>query len=140
MAKFWEVIKAFQEGSADKAVRVTNNQIKVTREERGIVFRGADDKKIHVQEVGDDDLTIEWEIIVKPEHVKYDFLHMVVIVYDGDRMIRRQYALKNTSLFNAKCYASNEYDNKTIGVRAATGISKSGVITILVQEGEPVDA
>lgn len=139
MAKFWEVIKAFQEGSADKAERGTSRKIKAVREGFGVGFYDDDDKPFDSQGVGNDDLTAEWEIIVKPEHVKYDFLQMVVEVYDGDRMTRRQYTITNESLHYAERYASNDFGNKRIEVRAAVGISKKGVITILVQEGERVN-
>ena len=143
MAKLWEVIKAFQEGTAIKAVRETNNRVKMIREKDGIVFYDGNDKPYDVQRVSEYDLLIEWEIIERTQSKEFDFMLVVaeMTTIDEDPHSWVEHELFNGVSFDAAFEKlKSDYAGSKVKILSAVGSNENGETTILVQEEEPVDA
>ena len=142
MAKFWEVIKAFQEGTAQEAkTKHEANEIIVYKHpQEGVMFYDSQNMLLDFQNVDNADLTMEWEIIETLERQKFRVLQVVFESHMEGREPRLiPEVFENDSLIEAVGRVENDYSDESLTVFGAVGISEKGEITILVQEGERVD-
>lgn len=140
MAKFWEVIKAFQEGSAVKAFRNSDISVKAIKEEQGIVFYDRNNEPYSAQDISNYDLSMEWQIIEPLDRKEFRVLQIVFQSHMEGRTPRLiPEAIENDSLDNAIGRIRNDYTDETLTVLSAVGITEEGETIILVQEGDIVE-
>lgn len=143
MAKLWEVIKAFQEGEAEKAERIghsTHSKIVAIKTSLGISFYDQNGDPYINQTIDHMDLSTDWQIIEKPEQkifARLIIVHQVMSENKETSIIVGTF--ENTSLQEVRRTVDGFPDGivRTIFV---VGINENGETTILVQEGKPVDA
>lgn len=139
MAKLWEVLKAFDEGTSKKATRYTTRRLVELNKNLGndgvsIYFDGS----VAAFSVGDFEAT-DWHIIESKEHKTFDHIIIVhQVLRDQQNPFTVVGAFNNTSLFEARGIT----DYIPIGITklvSAVGITNEGETIILVQEGETVE-
>lgn len=143
MAKLWEVIKAMQEGKAEKAFRTSTakHQIFLRKNEDGISFFLNDGANpCEYQGLGNKDLDGEWQIVEVLERKEFRVIQALFKLHGHGRSTRKIPELfENNSLKNAVDCLQRDYPEDVITVLGAVGISDTGEITILAQNGVAID-
>jgi len=142
MAKFWEVMKAFEEGKSTEAVRHSSGtrQVKAVKGKNGIEFYNQDNELFNRQNVGNDDFNKEWEIVELLDRKEFRVIQALFKLHGHGRSTRKIPELfENNSLKNAVDCVQRDYPEDIITVLGAVGISDTGEITILAQSGVAID-
>lgn len=139
MVKLWEVLKAFDEGQAERAWRECKGQ--------SVDLHHNKSEKINTLYIDgiesalrDEDFRAEdWYILEKTDRKKFKFLYVIYELSGSQRTTR----LKNDdytdlNLLEAQQLVRKEYPDDIVSVLSAVGVSESGEANILVQEGRMV--
>jgi len=143
MAKLWEVIKAIQEGKAEKAFRssLSTHKVFLRKTDEGVRFFTNDGAKpCDSQGISNKDQEADWQIVEILDRKEFRVIQALFKLHGHGRSTRKIPELfENNSLKNAVDCVQRDYPEDVITVLGAVGISDTGEITILVQEGERID-
>lgn len=142
MAKFWEVIKAFQEGTADKAeyMNDVNRKVIVIKREFGLSFCDDQESPFDGQGVRDDYLNGDWEIIENPAAKTNDYLLVVCKIIDGSQNSWSEHEIfQHCSLDKALEKMKQEFRDNQVYLLSAVASDHKGVVTVLAYEGGMVE-
>lgn len=138
MARLWEVLKAFDEGTAIKAVRKTDDPREIIELKKvdGKTFKtiGHDKQNLAFQGFYDGDFTKEWDIVALRHH---EFRHLFVVIRitdDEEDIFWRSHVKENMSLSEFLEWFQSDEDD-CVEVMTAVGVSENSEATIIVQEG-----
>lgn len=142
MAKFWEVIKAFQEGTAEKAeyVNDVNRKIIVIKEGFGLSFCDDQENPFDAQGVRDDYTNGDWRIIESPAAKTNDYLLVVCKIIDDSQNHWSEHEIfQHCSLNDAFKRMKHEFRDNNVELLSAVASSYNGVVTVLAYEGGMVE-
>lgn len=143
MAKFWEVIKAFQEGTADKAeyMNGVNRKIIVLKKGFGLSFCDDQENPFDGQGVRDDYLNGGWVIIENPAAKVHDYLMVVcrITEKEGGLFWSEHEIFQHCSLNDAIKRMEKEFNDSDVKLLSAAASNHNGVVTVLAYEGGMVE-
>lgn len=143
MAKLWEVLKAFQEGTADKAeyMNGVNRKIIVIKKEFGLSFCDDQENPFDAQGVRDDYLNGNWKIVESPAAKTNDYLMVVCKITDTETndFWSEHEIFQHSSLDNAVKKMKHEFRDKQVELLSAVASNYKGVVTVLAYEGGMVE-
>ena len=142
MAKLWEVLKAFDEGTAVKAERKTTmGDVVVT-----LAYHGPANGVSFLRDsmgnhpIDSDFTSTDWDILERPDR------HLFAVIYATFKIKRSgkpasisSVAYDDRSLLSVQQIMHKQYPDTIISVHAAMGVSESGAVTIIVEEGKMVE-
>lgn len=144
MAKLWEVLKAFDEGTSVEAERTTDKDQRVS-----MLYNGIDkmapiatylDGEYHASYLREQDISAtDWRILDKPDHRVFDVVYATFELRGRKGPSKTSVTFQDMSLLKVQRIVGKQYPDAIISVLSSVGVSKSGAITILVQEGKMVE-
>lgn len=143
MARLWEVLKAFEEGKAEKAFRssLSTRKVFLKKTDEGVRFFTNDGAKpCDSQGISNKDQEADWQIVEILYRKEFRVVQALFKLEGPGRPARILPELfENDSLKDAIGRIENDYSEDTVEVLGAVGFSNDGSLTILVQNGVAID-
>lgn len=143
MAKFWEVLKAFDEGTSVKAefINGVDRTLIVQKESFGLSFCDDNERPFDAQGVRDDYLNGNWKIVESPAAKTNDYLMVVCKITDTETndFWSEHEIFQHSSFDNAVKKMKHEFRDKQVELLSAVASNHKGVVTVLAYEGGVVE-